>query len=161
MKYDLSIAWKWVSISVVWVLGRSAHHRSSAYDQTCAWLWVIKNVMGALLWALEIIFEVQRKRSNEKITRRKISLPTYKTCFFFPLIIGTLLLSNLITFLFFIHFKRFKVLQCTIWSSTNHLGTLITTKQHTRNLFWCLRISFVMFGGLFFWILNPLYFGGP
>jgi hypothetical protein len=39
--------------------------------------------MGALLQALEIIFEVQRKMSNEKMTRRKISFPTYKThCFF-------------------------------------------------------------------------------
>jgi len=31
--------------------------------------------------ALEIIFEVQRKRSNEKIARRKISFSTYKTHF--------------------------------------------------------------------------------
>jgi len=29
--------------------------------------------MGALSQALEIIFEVQMKRSNEKIARRKIS----------------------------------------------------------------------------------------
>jgi hypothetical protein len=34
---------------------------------------VISNVMGALPQALEIIFEVQRKRSNEKITRKKIA----------------------------------------------------------------------------------------
>jgi hypothetical protein len=33
--------------------------------------------MGALHQALEIIFEVQRKRSNEKIIRKK-SFPTYK-----------------------------------------------------------------------------------
>jgi hypothetical protein len=32
--------------------------------------------------ALEIIFEVQRKKSNEKITRRKLSFSTYKTSFF-------------------------------------------------------------------------------
>jgi len=38
--------------------------------------------MGALPQALEIIFELQMKRNNEKITRRKISFPTYKTCFF-------------------------------------------------------------------------------
>jgi hypothetical protein len=37
--------------------------------------------MGALRQALEIIFEVQRKSVNEKITRRKISFPTYKTHF--------------------------------------------------------------------------------
>jgi hypothetical protein len=31
---------------------------------------------------LEIIFEVQRKMSNEKITRREISFPSYKTHLF-------------------------------------------------------------------------------
>jgi hypothetical protein len=35
--------------------------------------------MGALFQALDFIFEVQRKMSNEKIIRRKISFPTYKT----------------------------------------------------------------------------------
>jgi hypothetical protein len=39
--------------------------------------------MGTLLQVLEIIFEVQRKMNNEKITRRKISFPIYKTRFFF------------------------------------------------------------------------------
>jgi hypothetical protein len=39
--------------------------------------------MGTLPQVLEIIFEVQRKRNNEKITRRKINHPTYKTWFFF------------------------------------------------------------------------------
>jgi hypothetical protein len=33
--------------------------------------------------ALEIIFEVQRKKSDQNITTRKISFPTYKTRFFF------------------------------------------------------------------------------
>jgi hypothetical protein len=37
--------------------------------------------MGALPQALKIIFEVQMKRINEKITRRKINFPTYKTHF--------------------------------------------------------------------------------
>jgi len=62
--------------------------------------------MGALPQALEIIFEVQRKKNNEKITRGKISFPTYKM-FFFPLF-GLVLFSNLITFLILIHLKRFK-----------------------------------------------------
>jgi hypothetical protein len=35
--------------------------------------------MGGLPQVIEIIFEVQRKRSNEKITRRKISFLTYET----------------------------------------------------------------------------------
>jgi hypothetical protein len=68
--------------------------------------------MGALPQALEIIFEVQMKRRNEKIARRKISFPTHKTRFFFLffLLFGPLLLSKLLTFSFPIHFKRFKVL---------------------------------------------------
>jgi hypothetical protein len=66
--------------------------------------------MGMLRQALEIIFEVQRKRINEKITREKISFLTYKTCFFF-LLFGPFPFSNLITFLFFMYFKQFKVLQ--------------------------------------------------
>jgi len=65
--------------------------------------------MEALFQVFEIIFEVQRKMSNEKITRREINFPIYKTCFF-PFkkknkIFGPLLSSNLITFIFIIHFK--------------------------------------------------------
>jgi hypothetical protein len=62
--------------------------------------------MGALPQALEIIFEVQGKRSNEKITRRKNKLSKLQNVFFFFfLLFGRLLLSNLITFLLLIHFK--------------------------------------------------------
>jgi hypothetical protein len=39
--------------------------------------------MGALPQALKIILEVQRKDNIEKITRRKITFPTYKTRSFF------------------------------------------------------------------------------
>jgi hypothetical protein len=35
--------------------------------------------MGVLPQTLKIIFEVQRKKNNEKITRREINFPTYKT----------------------------------------------------------------------------------
>jgi hypothetical protein len=38
--------------------------------------------MGELPEALEVILEVQRKKSNEKITRKQKSFSTYKTCFF-------------------------------------------------------------------------------
>jgi hypothetical protein len=38
--------------------------------------------MGTLHQALEIIFEMKTKRSNEKIARRKISFPIHKTRFF-------------------------------------------------------------------------------
>jgi hypothetical protein len=39
--------------------------------------------MGALLQVLEVIFEVQRKMSNEKIIRKEINFQIYKTWFFF------------------------------------------------------------------------------
>jgi hypothetical protein len=65
--------------------------------------------MGTLPQVLEIIFEVQRKMNNEKITR-ELSFPIYKTSFFCFFFFGPLILSNLITFLFLIHFKQFKVL---------------------------------------------------
>jgi hypothetical protein len=41
-----------------------------------------------------IIYEMQMKRNNEKIARRKISFPTYKTLLFF-LLFGPPLLSEL------------------------------------------------------------------
>jgi hypothetical protein len=43
---------------------------------------MIQNDMGVLPQALKIIFQVQRKRSNEKIARRKISFQILKMCFF-------------------------------------------------------------------------------
>jgi len=39
--------------------------------------------MGVLPQALEIIFEVQRKKITEKITRRKISFSTYKLRYYY------------------------------------------------------------------------------
>jgi hypothetical protein len=67
--------------------------------------------MGVLPQVLEMIFEVQRKRINEKITRRIISFSKLQNTFFsFLLFFGTFLLSDLVTFLFLIHFNQFKVL---------------------------------------------------
>jgi len=63
--------------------------------------------MGVLFQVLEIIFEMQRKMNNEKIIIKEIHFLTYKTRFFF---LGSFLLSNLITLLFLIYFKQFKVL---------------------------------------------------
>jgi hypothetical protein len=59
--------------------------------------------------ALEIIFEVQRKRINDKIIRRKISFSIYKTHSFF-LSFWTPPNFKPCNFLIFIHFKRFKML---------------------------------------------------
>jgi hypothetical protein len=64
-----------------------------------------KNVMGVLPQASEVIFEVQMKWNNEKVKRRKISFSTYKTHFILFFFFGPLLFSNLIIFLFLIHFK--------------------------------------------------------
>jgi hypothetical protein len=62
--------------------------------------------MGALSQALQIIFEVQRKKSNENSSKKKNKLPTHKTFFFLvPLFGPLLLLSKLLTFSFLVHFK--------------------------------------------------------
>jgi hypothetical protein len=60
--------------------------------------------MGGLPQAQEIIFEVQSKMNNEKITRKKKNFPTYKTHSFF-LFFFSLDLPSLLTFSFHIHFK--------------------------------------------------------
>jgi hypothetical protein len=52
--------------------------------------------MGALPQALEIIFELQMKRSNEKLTRKKKAFQLIKHVFFF--LFGPLLLSKCIIF---------------------------------------------------------------
>jgi hypothetical protein len=66
--------------------------------------------MGVLPQVLKIIFEVQRKMNDEKIIRRELNFPIYNMFFSFFFFFRPLLLSNLITFLFQIHLKRFKVL---------------------------------------------------
>jgi len=71
---------------------------------------VISNVVGILPQALEIIFEMKRKRSNEKITRRrrrrKKKLSNLRNTFFPVLLLfGPLLLSKLLTFSFLVHFN--------------------------------------------------------
>jgi hypothetical protein len=94
----------------------------------CLWwnlfIWVIWNVMGALL-ALDTIFEVQRKRSNNKKTNKLSNLhnmvfffffgslwtpPTFKAHYFFNVLF---ILNDL------------KCYRSATWSFTNHLGTAI------------------------------------
>jgi len=69
----------------------------------------IRHVMGALPQALGIIFEVQKKRSNEKkITRKKLRFSTYKMCFFFLFFPPSLSTSSIFkshNFLIFYSFK--------------------------------------------------------
>jgi hypothetical protein len=58
------------------------------------------------LQALKIIFGVHRKRSTEKITRKKKVSNLQKHVFFhFSFFLDPILLSNLIILDFFIHFK--------------------------------------------------------
>jgi hypothetical protein len=105
--------------------------------------------MGALPQALEIIFEVQMKRSNKKIARRKISFPTHKMRLFF-LLFGPLSFSKLLTFSFLIQFKRFKVLwECHLQFYKSSLNSS-SNKATYENFFDCSGIGFVMFTGLFF-----------
>jgi hypothetical protein len=55
--------------------------------------------MGTLPQALEIIFEVQRKKSIEKNNKKKNKLSILQNAFFFIfLLFGPLLFSNLIIF---------------------------------------------------------------
>jgi hypothetical protein len=60
--------------------------------------YFLENVSGALPQALEIIFGVQMKRSNEKIVRRKLSS---QKVFFFSIWTP----SYFLTLLFLLHFK--------------------------------------------------------
>jgi len=48
----------------------------------CASFSAILNVMGVLTQVLDIIFEVQRKMSNENITRKKKAFQVTKCVFF-------------------------------------------------------------------------------
>ncbi len=75
--------------------------------------------MGTLPHALEIILEVQKKKISEKLARRKISFPIYKTQFYFIFLFFWLPLSNLITSLFILN--NLKCYMSTTWSSTNCL----------------------------------------
>jgi len=64
--------------------------------------------MGALPQALEILFEMQRKRSNEKITRKKKKKFSNSRNLFFFFFFWPVLFSKFLTFSFFVHLKRFK-----------------------------------------------------
>jgi len=65
---------------------------------------------GSGTQAVEIMFEMKRKKSNEKIIIRKVSFSIYKLFFFSFLLFGPLLLSKLLTFSFLVHFTWFKML---------------------------------------------------
>ncbi len=111
--------------------------------------------MGVLLQILKIIFEVQMKMSSEKITRKKKVFQLIRHFFFPFFFLGPFLLSNLITFLFFIHFKQSKMLQeCHLKfykSSLNSNSNRTTYKEFC----WCLGTTLCTFGGFVFEFLTP------
>jgi hypothetical protein len=81
-------------------------------------------LLGALPQAVEIIFEVQMKRSNEKIAgQKKKAFQLTKHFFFFSL--DPLYLKNfqLSPFLFILN--DLKCYRSVTFSSTNHFRTLI------------------------------------
>jgi hypothetical protein len=115
--------------------------------------------MRVLPQALEIIFwSANFLKIMNKTTTRKTNLPTYKNMFFvfflfFLSLFGHLLFSNLITFLFLIDLKQFKVLQeCQLKfykSNFNSNNNKATYKEFLK-CFW--KPAFVMFGDLFFFL---------
>jgi len=115
--------------------------------------------MGVLPQVLEIIFEVQRKMSKEKITIREINFSNLQKTFFFFLF-GSFILSNLLTFFFLFILNDLKCYRNTTLSSTNHFCILITTKYHKRNFLGVWEPAFVTFGGFFLEFLTPFTLRG-
>jgi len=89
-------------------------------------------------------FDVQRKRSNEKIPRKKKSFLIFKMCFFFVffLLFGALLLSNLITFLYLLILNNLRWYRKATWIFTNRLWTLIARDQYAHKKFGCSGTDF-------------------
>jgi hypothetical protein len=115
---------------------------------------------GSHTWSSRNNFELQMKRSNEKIVRRKIAFQLTKHFFFsfflFFFLFGPFLLSKFLTFSFLVHFKWFKVLYrhhlqlyTSYWNFNNNRATY-------KEIFGWLGLCVVMFDGLFF-----LSFWGP
>jgi hypothetical protein len=102
--------------------------------------------MGILLQVLEIIFEVQMKMSNEKV-----SFPTYKTRVF--------LLWTPLTFkphnFFIIHFKWFKVLyehQLKFYKLSLNCDN---NKATYKEFYGCLGTSLCSIWWFISWVLDP------
>jgi hypothetical protein len=62
----------------------------------------------------------------------------------------SLLLSNFIIFLFFIHWKRFKVLYKCHLKLHKSSWTIITIEQHMTNFLGVWELAYIMFSDLFF-----------
>jgi hypothetical protein len=78
--------------------------------------------------------------------------------FFLSLDLSYFQTSQLSYFLFILNDLKFSRIVTS--SFTIHLGTLIATEQHTRNLLGVQEPAFLASSDLFFLVLDPLYFGG-
>ncbi len=109
---------------------------------------------GSVPCYMEIIFEVQRKMSNKKITRRKKKLSNVFFVFYFHWTASTFKPHN-----FLIHFKWFKVLQELHLKFYKPFWNFNNNKATYKEFFECLgfglcNVQWIVF--LSFW---PLYFG--
>ncbi len=100
------------------------------------------------------------KRNNEKIRRKKKSFPTHKTCFFFHSYWTPFIFKASNFFISPLFLNDLKCYRSTTLISTNHMWSLIATKQYTILVSW-LGLVFVVFGGLFFFLSSspPLLWG--
>ncbi len=98
------------------------------------------------------------KGPAKKSSKENTCFLNCKMLFFHFSSVWPLLLSTLITFLLILN--NLKCCKNTIWNSENHLWTLIATEQHKMKILSVWELTFVMFSGLFFWVLEPLYFEG-
>jgi hypothetical protein len=117
--------------------------------------------MRALPQALEIIFEVQMKRSNQKIVRKKKAFQLTKYIFFpfFFSLDHSYFQSFLLSHFLFI-LNNLKCYKNVTWNSTNHFWILITTEQYTKNFLGVQKSTFVMLSDFFFEFLTPFTLWG-
>jgi hypothetical protein len=140
-----------------------AHHQSPAYDSTYLYLHHMHFILSdlkcydsVLPQALEIMFEVHRKRSNEKITREKQNFQLTRHFFssfflhFFSL--DPSYFKTLINFLFHIILNDLKCYRNTTWSSNINKATY-------KEFLGCSETGLCSVLWFFLKFLNPLLWG--
>ncbi len=106
---------------------------------------------------LQIIFEMQsQKNSQKKAVKKKCFFELQSTFFSF----WTLLLSNLITFLFSFHLKRFKALKKHILNFYKSSWNSNSNRAATKNKNRCSKTDLCNVHDFIFSVLDPLYFKG-
>jgi hypothetical protein len=103
--------------------------------------------MASLPQVLEVIFQVQRKKINEKITRKTKAFQLTKHVFF---LWEPLAIFKPHNFLIFDYFKRFKMLHECHLKLYKSCSNFNINKATYKEVFGCTRISFLMFNGLFY-----------